>query len=55
MSRNKKILRSQRHLSQPKINNINNNPQENIEISSTGLQRTIIYNGKKYKVDLKEG
>tara|TARA_Y100000592_G_scaffold50078_1_gene79340 strand:- start:35446 stop:35610 length:165 start_codon:yes stop_codon:yes gene_type:complete len=52
--RNKKLLRSQRHMSQPITNNIQNNPQESIEVGLTGLQKTVIYNGKKYKVDLKE-
>jgi len=54
MSRDRKTLRSQRHLSQPKIINTNSNPQESIEIDSSGLKKTIMYNGKKYKVDLKE-
>ena len=54
--RNKKLLRSQRHLSQP-ITSDNRGSQapntgENIEVGSKGLIKTIKYNGKKYSVNL---
>ena len=54
--RDKKLLRSQRHQSQPitSDNKGNQSPNigENIELSSKGLIKTIKYNGKKYSVNL---
>ena len=54
--RNKKLLRSQRHQSQPITSDSRGNQRpntgENIEVSSTGLIKTIKYNGKKYSVNL---
>ena len=55
MSKNRRLLRAQRHLAQPITDNIKNNPRESIEVDVEGLTKTINYNGKKYKVGLKEG
>ena len=53
MSKNKRLLRAQRHLSQPKtINSTGNN--EFIESTKNGLVKSLEHNGKKYVINLTE-
>ena len=53
--RNKKLLRAQRHTSQPittSKGNKSTNTGENIKVGPKGLIKSIKYNGKNYSVSL---
>lgn len=54
---NKKALRAQRHLSQPKtvernISETSLNRTEGYERTTSGLKKTVVYNDKKYVIDM---
>ena len=55
--RDKKALRAQRHLSQPKISDriiqeSRAEKSESFEKTSNGLKKSLIYNGSKYIIDM---
>tara|TARA_R110002051_G_scaffold125288_3_gene198694 strand:+ start:6272 stop:6442 length:171 start_codon:yes stop_codon:yes gene_type:complete len=54
--RNKKLLRAQRHLSEPitKLSNESSATGANIKALSSGLEKIIKYNGKDYSINLTE-
>jgi hypothetical protein len=51
MSKNRRLLRAQRHQSQPKTNNATSS-SETIELSKDGLVKSLNHKGKKYVIKL---